>query len=179
MGKDPFVRLTDRQKACLRLVRDGRNTKEIAQALDASVSAIDKSIKLAMAKMGVNRRSEAARLLAAHEAATGYPPLDPPSPDLSTAPVEAPIRPSTVAGQDGFGSSLVREAERPYRIDVAGPSFWQQIVPPPSGAVHTLGWWQIVVRVILIALASMLLAGAALNLVGSTGLLPRDLFPKQ
>jgi DNA-binding CsgD family transcriptional regulator len=178
MATDPLERLTDRQKACLRLVRDGRNTKEIAQALDASASAIDKSIKLAMAKIGVNRRSEAARLLAAHEADRGYQPLAPPSPDLSTAPVQAPSRPSTMAGQDGFGSFSVREAQRPYRIDVAEPSVWRQD-PSSSGADHNLGWWQIVTRVILIALASMLLAGAALNLVGSTGLLPRHLFPQQ
>jgi DNA-binding CsgD family transcriptional regulator len=77
-----FSRLTERQKTCLRLVRAGYTTKEIAAQLDASPSAIDKTVKLAMAKLGVDRRSVAARLLEKHEAEGGYQRLGPPRIDL-------------------------------------------------------------------------------------------------
>lgn len=77
-----FDRLTDRQKACLRLVRDGFTTKEIAARIGASPDAIDKSIKLAMAKLGTDRRSVAARMLDRHEGVGWVQPLDPQLPDL-------------------------------------------------------------------------------------------------
>lgn len=77
-----FSRLTERQKACLRLVRAGYTTKEIAARLGASPGAIDKTLKLAMAKLGVDRRSVAARMLESHEAGGGYQPLAPPRIDL-------------------------------------------------------------------------------------------------
>lgn len=82
MNDARLSRLTDRQKACLRLVRAGYTTKEIAAKLGASPGAIDKTVKLAMAKLGVDRRSVAARMLESHEAEGGYQPLAPPRMDL-------------------------------------------------------------------------------------------------
>lgn len=89
-----FSRLTERQKACLRLVRAGYTTKEIAAQLGASPGAIDKTLKLAMAKLGVDRRSVAARMLESHEAGGGYQPLAPPRFDLPAPADSGRIGPS-------------------------------------------------------------------------------------
>lgn len=89
-----FSRLTERQKACLRLVRAGYTTKEIAAQLGASPGAIDKTLKLAMAKLGVDRRSVAARLLESYEADGGYQPLAPPRLDLPAPADSGRIGPS-------------------------------------------------------------------------------------
>jgi len=85
MGNERFDKLTDRQKQCLRLVRTGFTTKEIAGQVGASPDAIDKAIKLAMARIGADRRQLAARMLAEYEAECGVQPLAPQSSDLSTA----------------------------------------------------------------------------------------------
>ena len=93
MGDDRFNTLTERQKACLRLVHDLRNTAEIARELGASKDAIDKAIKGAMAKLGASRRADAARMLIAHEASRGVQRLDPQRPDLldpATAVMKGP-----------------------------------------------------------------------------------------
>jgi DNA-binding CsgD family transcriptional regulator len=86
MANDRSKQLTDRQKQCLRLVREGFTTKEIAGRIHASPDAVDKSIKLAMAKLGVDRRAAAARMLDQHETATGYQHLDPQAADLYPNP---------------------------------------------------------------------------------------------
>lgn len=99
-------KLTERQKACLRLVREGFTTKEIAGQLGTSPDAIDKSIKLAMAKLGVDRRGVAARMLYERERQTGYLQLGPQPPDLSAAPKSDEVAPSP---RDEVMSPTVRE----------------------------------------------------------------------
>ena len=101
MAECIFDKLTDRQRACLRLVRDGFTTKEIAGRINASPDAVDKSIKLAMAKLGVDRRAAAARMLEQHEEIGRVQPLDPQSSDLPEmvgyGNIEAPPRSETVS----------------------------------------------------------------------------------
>lgn len=127
MGDDRFDRLTERQKACLRLVHDLRNTAEIARELGCSKDAIDKAIKGAMAKLGANRRADAARMLIAHEAGEGVRRLDPPKPDLpdialpvmkgpSLHPEAAPNQPARLElreQQSAFEMPATMTAERP------------------------------------------------------------------
>lgn len=131
---DRFDRLTERQKACLRLVHDLRNTAEIARELGASKDAIDKAIKGAMAKLGAHRRVEAARMLIAHEArqATqhGVQPLDPQGPDLpepappvmtglpprSEAVLDMPARLELRESQSAFEPPAIARAPRPEPI---------------------------------------------------------------
>lgn len=59
--------LTEPQRACLRLVHQHMSSKEIAQLLDVSPSAIDKRIERAVMQLGASSRFHAARLLALHE----------------------------------------------------------------------------------------------------------------
>ena len=105
MANDRFEILTDRQRACLRLVKDGLTSKEIADQLGASPHAIDKSIKLAMAKLGTDRRMAAARLLVDHESQSGYQRLTPQSLDLPS--ISFPRNQGTSPGQGA--SPMVRE----------------------------------------------------------------------
>ncbi|BCA62573.1 hypothetical protein HMP09_1807 [Sphingomonas sp. HMP9] len=59
--------MTEAQRACLRLVLTHHNSKEIAQIVGVSPSAIDKRIERAIQILGVGTRFEAARRLQDHE----------------------------------------------------------------------------------------------------------------
>ncbi|RYD27886.1 MAG: hypothetical protein EOP89_03775, partial [Lysobacteraceae bacterium] len=59
--------LTEAQRACLRLVLTHHNSKEIAQIVGVSPSAIDKRIERAIQILRVGTRFEAARRLQDHE----------------------------------------------------------------------------------------------------------------
>jgi DNA-binding CsgD family transcriptional regulator len=58
------ARLSQGQIDCLRLVHDHRSSKEIAAALDISPHTVDQRIRGALHTLGVERRSQAARLVA-------------------------------------------------------------------------------------------------------------------
>ena len=60
-------RLTDGQKACLRMVYRHMSSKDIARALEISPHTVDQRLRVAMHSLGVDTRIDAARLLAAHE----------------------------------------------------------------------------------------------------------------
>lgn len=64
MSADPIAKLTDAQRAYLRLVLAHQTSKEIAQQFGISAHTVDKRIKEAMRILGVNSRIEAARMLA-------------------------------------------------------------------------------------------------------------------
>lgn len=64
---DPVEQLTEPQRECLRLVLAHYSSKEIAQRLGVSPSAVDKRIERAVQLLGASSRFEAARRLAAHE----------------------------------------------------------------------------------------------------------------
>jgi DNA-binding CsgD family transcriptional regulator len=58
------ARLTAGQLACLRLVNDHLSSKEIAAQLDISPHTVDQRIRGALHILGVERRSQAARIVA-------------------------------------------------------------------------------------------------------------------
>ena len=63
MSADPITKLTDAQRAYLRLVLAHQTSKEIAQQFGISAHTVDKRIKEAMRILGVSSRIEAARIL--------------------------------------------------------------------------------------------------------------------
>jgi DNA-binding CsgD family transcriptional regulator len=65
MSADPTTKLTDNQRAYLRLVLAHQTSKEIAQQFGISAHTVDKRIKEAMRILGVGTRIEAAKMLAA------------------------------------------------------------------------------------------------------------------
>ena len=64
----PFHKLTNGQIECLRFVRDGLSSKEIALRLGRQKAAIDDRIERAVAALGAENRKTAARWLADFEA---------------------------------------------------------------------------------------------------------------
>src|SRR5689334_13336836 len=60
------ARLSAGQLDCLRLVNDHLSSKEIAAELDISPHTVDQRIRGALHILGVERRSQAARIVAQH-----------------------------------------------------------------------------------------------------------------
>jgi DNA-binding CsgD family transcriptional regulator len=61
-----IARLTAGQLDCLRLVHQHLSSKEIANELDISPHTVDQRVRLALHTLGVERRTQAARLVAQH-----------------------------------------------------------------------------------------------------------------
>ena len=62
--ESPVSRLTPGQLDCLRLVDEHRSSKEIAVELGISSHTVDQRIRIALQTLGVERRSQAARMVA-------------------------------------------------------------------------------------------------------------------
>jgi len=122
-------RLTERQKQCLRLVATLGETKEIARALKISPNVVAKHIEEAMRRLGVSTRTQAALLLAQHEAGGANPPPEPEP--LSYA---LPIRPMSTGDQSGSrpgpGAGVLREEQSIYVPNIP---------PEPLRLAHFLG----------------------------------------
>ena len=73
MDRDRLDRLTEQQRACLRMVYQHMTSKEIAPVLGIEPGSVDQHIKAAMRTLGVGERRAAARMLAEHEAAGEQP----------------------------------------------------------------------------------------------------------
>ena len=69
MERNRVARLSEGQRACLRMVYRHMETKEIARILGISPDGVAQRIKTAMRILGVNRRRDAARILAEAEGA--------------------------------------------------------------------------------------------------------------
>jgi len=124
---DPVARLTAGQLDCLRLVDQHLSSKEIAVELGISSHTVDQRVRQALATLGVERRAQAARLVAQHSgpyqrlihqspyieggAGTGHP----------EAAVGIQIRHADRAGEVR-GPGFITE-QRPA-------SFWPSLQPP-------------------------------------------------
>jgi len=111
MSSDQISRLTDSQRAYLRLVLEHRSSKEIAQDFDISAHTVDKRIKEAMRILGVGSRIEAARILASVEGTYAEQQLGPQSLDLASARVSLPNKPSV---PEGIGSGEYSPGDNRY-----------------------------------------------------------------
>ena len=117
------ARLSQGQLDCLRLVNDHHSSKEIAAALQISPHTVDQRIRGALHTLGVERRSQAARLVAQYGGP--YQRLIHQSPHIpdesqtgqSEAAVRTQIRHADRAGE--ARSALIRTEQR---VVVFGPS---------------------------------------------------------
>lgn len=161
MNADRLVRLTDKQRQCLRLVYAHMSSKEIAPILGVEPGTVDQYVKAAMRILGVSDRRHAARMLAEHEAATGQP-LEYQSPAIAPDPESGEFRPSTGGGQQA-PSQAVREEPAVFGFfPPPAPSLLPLPIggrkPSDFGIVKRLG--SIVLLILLIALAfGLFLAG--------------------
>jgi DNA-binding CsgD family transcriptional regulator len=111
MTDDRIARLTDSQRAYLRLVLAHRSSKEIAQEFDISAHTVDKRIKEAMRILGVATRIDAARILSLAEEPGPGRELGPQSPDLVSSRNSAADMPSIFEGTGTGGYSTVDDRQ--------------------------------------------------------------------
>jgi DNA-binding CsgD family transcriptional regulator len=146
MHADRISRLTESQRAYLRLVYEHQSSKQIAQRFDISAHTVDKRIKEAMRLLDVGSRVEAARIVVAAENIAG-PPLGPQSPDLAIPRISANFSASDSRGDDKVAISsrvMVGEDQHSFR----GPSRPAFPLPFPTGdrrennlsVLQRLGW---------------------------------------
>jgi DNA-binding CsgD family transcriptional regulator len=129
--EDPMAarveRLTGGQLDCLKLVDQHLNSKEIAAELGISSHTVDQRIRQALATLGVERRSQAARIVAQYRGP--YQRLIHQSPYI-------PDR--AESGQpEAAVSNQIRHADRAGKVGAAGfiteqrpASFWPSLQPP-------------------------------------------------
>lgn len=108
-------KLTEGQKACLRLVYRHMSSKDIARELGISPHTVDARLRAAIHSLGVANRTEAALQLAAHEAGAAYQ-----SPVYQSPYVAAP-RASTMLAPDNDAGDQDEERDT-YRLPDAGPA---------------------------------------------------------
>src|ERR1051325_5948707 len=113
MNHDRIQRLTEKQRECLRLVYRHMETKEIARVLGLSPDGVTQRIRTAMRTLGVDRRRDAALILAEAEGLTPYPPHVHPPRDIA-APRELGRMASPTNGvlqESGLESRGLREEQ--------------------------------------------------------------------
>ena len=106
MSRDRVDRLTEGQREVLRRVNRHMETKEIARELGLSPDGVNQRIKAAMRTLGVNKRRDAALLLAETDGPTHYQPLVYPPRDIAPAGDPATFAPSTESGREQGSASI-------------------------------------------------------------------------
>jgi DNA-binding CsgD family transcriptional regulator len=149
MNSDRIERLTDKQRECLRLVYAHMETKEIARTLGISPDGVTQRIKTAMRVLDVNRRRDAAQILAEAEGLAAYPRRVHPSWDIASMAEPAMFVPSIEGGRQYEASSVgvMREEQavfetatslRPRGIQLPLPIWGGR--PSDLNALRRLGW---------------------------------------
>lgn len=100
MSRDRVDKLTEGQREVLRRVDRHMETKEIARELGISPDGVNQRVKAAMRTLGVNKRRDAALLLAEAEGLNAYPPLVYPPRDIAPGGDPATLGPSTESGRE-------------------------------------------------------------------------------
>ncbi|QPQ54290.1 helix-turn-helix transcriptional regulator [Allosphingosinicella flava] len=110
-------RLTDGQKACLRMVYRHMSSKDIARSLGISPHTVDQRLRIAMHTLGVCSRIEAARLLAHHENGA-YQPIIYQAPDIASSLSAAEPEPLARSEPEGQADGRhFRQAQAFYSAD--------------------------------------------------------------
>ena len=108
-------RLTERQKACLRLVGQGYTSKQIGRQIGISPATVDNHVRDALATLQVDSRAEAARLLLASG---------------TDQPLTSQQQPLAAAVPSGANPSAADSPRRRWR---------ELLVPPLGGERNRLG----------------------------------------
>ena len=144
MPETVLDQLTEAQRECLRLVYAHHSSKEIAEIVGVSPSAIDKRIERAVQMLGVSSRFAAARALAMAEGRTAYE-------RLPSDPIDLPFAtPARRSNETGEPWRLVRRI-----FGISPESGNEGVVRNPLGRLQRLG--VIVGLIFLIAMSSVAL----------------------
>lgn len=136
MDVERLSKLTQNQRAYLRMVLAHNSSKEIAQHFGISAHTVDKRLKEAMKLLDVTSRVHAARMLEAAEAAEAVQGLGAQSPDLANFPSHGTFPAST---DHGYGqkepvAATIREDQSIYRE--RGPERGFPLPFPTQGKRH-------------------------------------------
>jgi DNA-binding CsgD family transcriptional regulator len=178
MSRGRVDRLTEGQRDVLRMVDRHMETKEIARALGISPDGVNQRIKAAMRILGVNRRRDAALILAETEAGEHYQPLVYLPRDIALHAEPATVEASNESGQEQGPASngAMREEQAAFQaVPQPGSSRFRLPLPIRGGrpgdlnTLQRLGW--IFGAMLLIAFAfGVFLAGMeALSRLGRVG----------
>src|SRR5437868_8658957 len=117
MSRDRVDKLTEGQREVLRRVNRHMETKEIARELGLSPDGVNQRIKAAMRTLDVNKRRDAALLLAEAEGQALYQPLVYPPRDIAPAGDPATLAPSTESGRELGSASIgaMREEQAGFK----------------------------------------------------------------
>jgi DNA-binding CsgD family transcriptional regulator len=122
-------RLSEGQKACLRLVLAHHEIKEIARELGVAPDTVKQRLQAARRLLGVSRSIDAARLLADHEAQDAYPSRVYPPRD-----VPDPVDPMPSGLVDRKGEPFLATTE--HRVGERLVAY----EPPASPLRRSFGW---------------------------------------
>ena len=165
MDRDRVARLSEGQRACLRMVYRHMETKEIARILGISPDGVAQRIKTAMRILGVHRRRDAARILAEAEVGAStpsYPSRVNPSWDIAGI-AQAPNMPLSIAGERQPvcepTSRGLREEQVAFETYFAPPA---PVLPLPLGGArpNDVGWLRRLAWIAAIAIGGALAFGA-------------------
>jgi DNA-binding CsgD family transcriptional regulator len=132
-------KLSEGQKACLRLVARHFGSKEIARQLGISPHTVDQRIKVAMGILGAASRFEAARQLADHEQAGVSQPLVYQASDMAGLASNPPDLPSSDHSEAQQPEMVLREYQAPYAaLPLSGPGTPNQARDRPSSELTPL-----------------------------------------
>ena len=149
MSRDGVARLTEGQRDVLRMVNRHMETKEIARELGISPDGVNLRIKTAMRTLGVNKRRDAALILAEVEGQDSYQPLVYPPRTIAPGAEPATFAPSTESGRNQEPASIgaMREEQAAFEAVPQLRSRQFRFPLPVRGgrpgdlnAIQRLGW---------------------------------------
>lgn len=158
-GMSPVSRLTQGQLDCLRLVDQHLSSKEIAVELGISPHTVDQRIRIALQTLGVERRAQAARMVAQelgpYQRLIHQPPHIPADPDSdqSDGAVGYQIRHADRAGKTG---------DLGFNTEQKSGSNWSSLPLPFATRSHSRNEMSVGLRLLwifLIALGALFSAG--------------------
>jgi DNA-binding CsgD family transcriptional regulator len=123
MGSDPFTQLSPRQRDCLRLVAELKDSQQIGYELGISPRTVDGYLRDAVRLLGAHNRRHAAGMLRDHEAAA--PPQKSPAHFPRLEPEDAAERAMEVQFSEGASEekriTTVRDTTRVFLSDQEPP----------------------------------------------------------
>jgi DNA-binding CsgD family transcriptional regulator len=174
MDSDRIERLTDKQRACLRLVYAHMSSKEIAPRLGVEPGTVDQYVKAAMRILGVSERRAAARMLAEHEAIPAQPLVYQPL-DLDAPAETLMFGASTEERRETAFSEAMREERAVFQVlPTTAPDRIPLPLPIRGGKpsdlskVKRLGWILILILLIALTFGFFVTGFEALSRLGRT-----------
>lgn len=162
MAADRSAKISEGQRACLRMVLQHMSSKDIARALNISPHTVDQRLKLAMRTLEAATRVEAARTLAAMENEDGYQSSVHQRPDLapgwdrSTNPASA-FEVRRESDEFGGGEQPVSNPAFP------SPPVQEKALEDDLGSRQRIGWTVLILAGTAVGFAALLVALLALS----------------